>query len=354
MPLIAWRKFRAGLGGQGTSKDQAAAITHITNTTLIQSLDPATFNVSSGHIDLSKVIAAWEIYDTTPTLTFTESDQTDPIGRFRFKGTGGGFLLEMAKTASWATVNTILSVANLDSGLPFVTLGSPNANNWRLMLGGGLSYTKNAQIILGTLSAGGADGIEIRTGDGTSSNDVRMLIGTGANSVPFYLAGITGITWSGMDDYREFNYRGSSTNTVVRVLDLTYNSSGGVGADGIGSGLGFRIETSTSDRILAGSIECLWTTATHASRKADMTFNIEDDFDGALEEYFRLDGSAKTILLNNNLDVNALVLKNVNNLELDEITTPTAVADHGKVYTKNTDLLYFQDGAGIEHTIAFV
>lgn len=37
-----------------------------------------------------------------------------------------------------------------------------------------------------------------------------------------------------------------------------------------------------------------------------------------------------------------------------ETTTPTAVADYGKIYTKSDNKLYFQDGAGTEHEIAFV
>ena len=35
-------------------------------------------------------------------------------------------------------------------------------------------------------------------------------------------------------------------------------------------------------------------------------------------------------------------------------TTPTAIASYGKVYAKSDDKLYFQDGAGTEHEIAFV
>ena len=41
-------------------------------------------------------------------------------------------------------------------------------------------------------------------------------------------------------------------------------------------------------------------------------------------------------------------------LTLSETTTPTAVADFGKLYTKSDNKLYFQDGAGVEHTVAFV
>ena len=40
-------------------------------------------------------------------------------------------------------------------------------------------------------------------------------------------------------------------------------------------------------------------------------------------------------------------------LALKETTTPTALADHGKIYTKADNKLYFQDGAGTEHEIAF-
>lgn len=41
-------------------------------------------------------------------------------------------------------------------------------------------------------------------------------------------------------------------------------------------------------------------------------------------------------------------------ITLKEITTPTSEANHGKVYTKSDNKLYFQDGAGTEHEIAFV
>ena len=36
---------------------------------------------------------------------------------------------------------------------------------------------------------------------------------------------------------------------------------------------------------------------------------------------------------------------------MKEVTTPTALADHGRLYTKADNALYFQDGAGTEHTV---
>ena len=41
-------------------------------------------------------------------------------------------------------------------------------------------------------------------------------------------------------------------------------------------------------------------------------------------------------------------------LSLKETTTPSANAGSGKVYTKSDNKLYFQDGDGVEHTVAFV
>lgn len=39
---------------------------------------------------------------------------------------------------------------------------------------------------------------------------------------------------------------------------------------------------------------------------------------------------------------------------LKEITTPTPLADYGKVYTKADNVLYFQCGAGVEHAITVI
>jgi len=41
-------------------------------------------------------------------------------------------------------------------------------------------------------------------------------------------------------------------------------------------------------------------------------------------------------------------------LFLKECTTPTAETNYGALYTKNDNKLYFQDGAGAEHEVAFV
>jgi len=52
---------------------------------------------------------------------------------------------------------------------------------------------------------------------------------------------------------------------------------------------------------------------------------------------------AKTISIENELKVEQLAMK--------EITTPSAVSGYGQAYTKADNVLYFQDGAGVEHAI---
>lgn len=49
------------------------------------------------------------------------------------------------------------------------------------------------------------------------------------------------------------------------------------------------------------------------------------------------------------VDLNGQVLDNQTTVLLTETNTPSAVDSKGQVYTKNDDVLYFQDGAGAEH-----
>ncbi len=57
------------------------------------------------------------------------------------------------------------------------------------------------------------------------------------------------------------------------------------------------------------------------------------------------------IVLSGALNANAQILRNINYVQLDEITTPTAVVNHGALYTKSTNKFFFQDGAGNEHEV---
>ncbi len=68
-----------------------------------------------------------------------------------------------------------------------------------------------------------------------------------------------------------------------------------------------------------------------------------------------------TLTANQNITINALtvsahydlMLAGDGVLGLKEAATPTADATYGKLYCKDDNLLYFQDGAGAEHVVAF-
>jgi len=76
--------------------------------------------------------------------------------------------------------------------------------------------------------------------------------------------------------------------------------------------------------------------------------------------YIKMNGTGGINIHSNNGSVDifnqAVVIAWFQNgsLKLKETTTPTATADMGAIYTKNDNKLYFQDGAGTEHTVAFV
>ena len=68
-------------------------------------------------------------------------------------------------------------------------------------------------------------------------------------------------------------------------------------------------------------------------------------------------GAGTITLVSSEIDGGLTITGNLSagtHVELLETTTPAAVANYGKVYTKNDNKLYFQDGAGAEHEIAFV
>lgn len=109
--------------------------------------------------------------------------------------------------------------------------------------------------------------------------------------------------------------------------------------------------------------------AGHATYPGSMYLDIgdyTDTVDPGSEFHLRVmdDGVATDIIVANvsgNVGINTSSPSAYADLTLEggvlcikETTTPTANADYGKVYTKSDNKLYFQDGAGTEHEVAFV
>lgn len=57
---------------------------------------------------------------------------------------------------------------------------------------------------------------------------------------------------------------------------------------------------------------------------------------------------------NDEIECSGQHLMNVKGVQLDEITTPTAIVNHGHIYTKNDNHLYYQSGAGKEQQVGIL
>lgn len=133
---------------------------------------------------------------------------------------------------------------------------------------------------------------------------------------------------------------------------------------------------STSEDIASGR-ECRFIAVGHRSGDEEITTGyLEFAHDGASDDdkgVFRVmlndgdDGAAPSVTgmeieSSGKVSIGASSLTNEGDVQLlkdgvlalKETTTPTADTDYGKIYCKNDNKLYFQDGAGAEHEIAFV
>lgn len=67
----------------------------------------------------------------------------------------------------------------------------------------------------------------------------------------------------------------TDTNAVRTIATLRHNTTGVV-ANGLGTGLAFQIETSTTENTDAARISSAWVDSTHATRKANMILSVYD------------------------------------------------------------------------------
>lgn len=111
---------------------------------------------------------------------------------------------------------------------------------------------------------------------------------------------------------------------------------------------------------------------TNHGQNANIAFSAENNAGAAKEFFFSLDPDADIIRITDGVAYGLALNRagyigvgltpgaNMTGLAIEagvltikETTTPTDDGDYGKIYTKNDNVLYFQDGAGVEHALAY-
>ena len=88
-------------------------------------------------------------------------------------------------------------------------------------------------------------------------------------------------------------YATDGTTTGVTVGSIIERDSSGAAADGFGTGLQYRLKTSTTSGQIAGTLSMLWTTAAHASRTAAFVIALTNNAGGSQSEIARFHANGR-------------------------------------------------------------
>ena len=235
-----------------------------------------------------------ELIHSTPELRFTETDQTDPAGRYRFDLGGDVFRLQRALTAAWATQTTLLSITG--TGTAGASWNAPNDGSAFSIIGGLASSTGSAISLYG--KDNNDSRVEIMTPNAANTARVIRLLLTG--DVAQAQLQFSSISSFSLDQTINHIVTDAGNNSVSILHKFTHNTSG-TPANGIGAGIQFGVETSTTESEVAGAINTLWRTVTHASRTAEMQLDVV--VNAVQETYVALRGGTETLLLRPNVNI---------------------------------------------------
>ena len=263
-----------------------------------------TANLDDTDIDGTLVVDGSNIsLDSTSTLNIDNSNTSNGITI----GTAtSGVPISIGHTTSETTVNDNLTVTG------DLTVTGNNISG----SGGGVITFSGDDIYL-------ADNLYLNT------NNSEINFGAASNCTLFHNTNIGLILKSGS----------AQTNTVLqnfRVQHYTSNTP----AAGIGAAITLEVETLSGVTHTGVQLSGVTTDVTDDEEDFDFTVSLMEG-GSAVAERMRLTSAGQ------------LILPGAGTIALKETTTPTAVTDYGRIYCKNDNKLYFQDGAGTEHEISF-
>jgi hypothetical protein len=164
-----------------------------------------------------------------------------------------------------ATSGSSILYGNGSGGFSNVTVGTGlTFTTGTLTASGGTAGNPTAKV--GTSAVNGSASTFMRS-DGAPPIDQTIDLG---------MTAAQGITLS------------DAVTTVSNLLTLSHNLSTGSTANGFGTGILFRGETSTTDNQDMGALRTVWETANHGTRTSYMDFQLEPNAAGTMQTAMRL------------------------------------------------------------------
>jgi len=133
---------------------------------------------------------------------------------------------------------------------------------------------------------------------------------------------------------------------------VTFQRTTSSPANGDSYDMCFLHEDNNNEQEIFAEIRLIASDVTNDYEDGALAFRVAKD--GSLDEAMRIISGGNVGIGTDSPSVNADLTLDGGVLCLKETTTPTADTNFGKIYTKNDNKLYFQDGAGTEHEIDFV
>jgi hypothetical protein len=260
-----------------------------------------------------------------------------------FAGTGTTSFPLLYINDSNATASTTMSTSGTSFG---INAHTGIGNLMDLMLDGASKFSITSggvTTIAGNTTINGASGLTVTNSGATLHQDGAMKIGgrAGLTALSTDVMDVTNTT-AGRWAQLRFGSYGSTTNAVVANATIGTRSSG-TPAAGLGSGILFNIDSTTTADQNAAQIAALWTTATHASRTAALQFSTVNNA-GSLTEVARFDGPGDFLL-------GTTTAPTANNGKAmvfgDNTNKPTLGASTTALYQKSGEQ-YVQDANGNE------